>query len=150
MPVLLDRCRLALLLLFTVMFTGPITAVQAQGGTNLIDGFVFHDAVPDDLFGRGDVALLGATITLRDAAGTLVASTITDVNGQFQFRGLPTGAYTITQTDLPGFGSVDAMPGTAAVNVDLNTIQIRMTAGPTTYAGNLFLDRPMAVPPPVG
>ncbi len=119
----------------------------AQAGGNLINGFVFNDLGPDDLVGPGDVPIPGVTITLRDVNGATVTSTVTDASGEFSFLNVLRGTYLVTETDPAGLGSIDAMPGTAGVSVDLNTVRITMGEGLTTYAGTVFLDRQMTVPP---
>src|SRR5436190_23610373 len=120
----------------------------AQNGANLVDGFVFNDASGDDLFGPGDFTISGVAVTLRDANGAVIATALTDPSGEFQFRNVPTGTYTVNETNPAGFGSVDAEPGTRGASVDLSTVRIEMDPGLTTYAGTVFLDRQMAGPPP--
>jgi uncharacterized repeat protein (TIGR01451 family) len=135
---------LALLLVCTLAVTG---GASAQTGPTSVDGFVFNDANSNDLPDRGDLPIPGAGITLRDAGGNPLASTATDAAGHFQFFNLARGIYLVSETDPPGFGSVDAVPGSAAANVDLNTVRISMVDGVNNYSGTVFLDRQMAVPP---
>ncbi|MFP4031040.1 MAG: SdrD B-like domain-containing protein, partial [Desulfococcaceae bacterium] len=62
------------------------------------------DGVPDP----GEPGFSGVTVSLRDrATGAVIATTITDGNGDFTFPGLPSGDYVVSVTDtgnrLAGF-----------------------------------------------
>jgi uncharacterized repeat protein (TIGR01451 family) len=119
---------------------------MAQSGSSQVEGFIIDDVIPDDLFGPGDGPLPGVTVTLRKAGGAPVATAVTGPDGRFVFAGVADGAYLVTETDPPGFGSVDAVSGTSGTTVDLNTVRINVSGLPT-YAGTIFLDRAMVVPP---
>lgn len=45
---------------------------------------------------NGDVALIGATVTLYNAFGNKVAQTVTDSDGYYTFFGLPMGRYSVS------------------------------------------------------
>ena len=49
--------------------------------------------------------IAGVTITLRNSNGDIVATTTTDINGNYAFSGVPVGDYTIEQTQPTGYGS---------------------------------------------
>ena len=68
-----------------------------------ISGTVLEDTDGD---GQGDQPIPGVTITLKDAAGNVVATTVTDGSGFYSFPNLVPGVYTLEQTDLPGFQDV--------------------------------------------
>src|SRR5258708_5074754 len=113
----------ALLFCCTLVLGGR---ASAQSGVAEIEGYVFNDLNPDDELGPGDLPLSGVTITLRDNGGVPLLSTGTGPDGHFVFSGLPDGVYLVTENDPPGFGSVDATPGSAGTDVDLNTVRINV------------------------
>src|SRR5438046_2799259 len=136
---------LLLALLFCCTFALGGRAMAQSGGAQ-VEGFVDNDLIPDDLFGPGDLPLPGVTITLRNAGGAPVATAVAGPDGRFVFTGVADGTYLLSETDLPGYGSVDAVPGTSGAALDLNTVRINVSGLPT-YAGTIFLDRVMVVPP---
>ena len=73
----------------------------AQPGGSQVEGFVFNDLIPDDLFGPGDLPLPGVTIALRNA-GTGIATTPPVGPGVTTCRvtGLPSSA--LTANSAPG------------------------------------------------
>ncbi len=127
---------------------GPVPGPGS--GPNRIEGFVFSDANGNNFPGRGDQPLIGVTITLKNAVGAPVAGALTDSNGMFVFSGLATGVYLLTETDPPGYVSVDASPGTAGVKIDENNVRITISDGLVSYAGTVFLDRVGSTPSPGG
>jgi protocatechuate 3,4-dioxygenase beta subunit len=68
---------------------------------NVISGFVYNDANNNGIKDPGEVAIAGNTIALYDAQHNLVATTVTDANGFYQFATDPrinTAPHTETQT----------------------------------------------------
>ena len=57
--------------------------------------------------------LAGVTITLRDSLNAVVATTTTDVNGNYSFAGIPVGDYTLAQAQPNGYGS--SSPNTLSI-----------------------------------
>jgi Ca-activated chloride channel family protein len=84
-----------------------LTGAAAQPGAGNIQGFVRDSA---------GTALTGAEVHLTSRAQP-ERSTFTDAKGEFAFRGVPPGSYTVTAT-LAGFArattSVSVTPGTTA------------------------------------
>jgi hypothetical protein len=55
-----------------------------------ISGFVYHDANGNGIFDSQESGIVGSTIQLENASGTVLASTTTDANGFYQFATNPT------------------------------------------------------------
>lgn len=64
--------------------------------TGTISGSAFNDNNGDGLQDGGDTAFEGVTVTLLDDNGMVVATTTTDMNGDYVFTGVIAGDYTIT------------------------------------------------------
>jgi hypothetical protein len=60
-------------------------------------------------FNDTELGLEGWTIELRDQAGALIATTITDADGKYCFSDLPAGTYTISES--PQTGWLQVFPG---------------------------------------
>src|SRR5579871_1837398 len=54
--------------------------------SNVISGFVFNDANNNGLLDPGENGLANVPLQLRNASGVVVATTITDANGSYQFN----------------------------------------------------------------
>jgi hypothetical protein len=142
----------------------PATAsvtVPAGGTGNVVHGFtptgsigdrIWNDFDRDGVQDPGEPGVPGVTLTVRNEASTVVATVITDVNGNYTFSDLPPGRYTVTvdTSTLPAGtrlsadpdGTVDGVfvvtlgPGESIMAVDFG-ISIRSDAGaglPTTGA----------------
>ena len=66
-----------------------------------ISGTVYLDQNRDKAKDGGDIAQSGVTVKLVDASGAVVATTTTDVDGNYSFTGLNDGTYTV-QVDKTG------------------------------------------------
>jgi serine-aspartate repeat-containing protein C/D/E len=128
----------------------PSPTPGQPAGPNRIEGFVISDTSGNGMFGRGDQPIAGVAVTLKDANGVALASTQTDAVGMFEFTGLATGVYIVSETDPPGYQSIDAQPGTSGVKIDENNVRITIAGGLVSYAGTLFLDRLTGTTPPPG
>ena len=53
----------------------------------------------------GEAGIGGVTVSLKDAGGTVIATTTTDANGDYAFTNLPPGYYEIIETNPPGYDS---------------------------------------------
>lgn len=85
-----------------------------EGGSTL-SGVVYKDVNADGARDGGDPAIANVTITLRDALNTIVATTTTNAGGAYSFVGLPSGSYTIQETQPAGYGS--STPNSVAATV---------------------------------
>jgi peroxidase len=104
----------------------PITNLQSNVFifTASISGSVFLDADGGGVRASSDPPLTGFTVNLNDDDGNVVASTTTDINGNYSFTnqtGIPgTGNFTVTVSLPPGWAQSAAQiahnPGTIAVS----------------------------------
>jgi SdrD B-like domain/Secretion system C-terminal sorting domain len=107
-----------------------VWADNGAGGGTAIDG-VQNGTEP---------GIAGLTVTLYDNAGTAIATTTTDVNGQYLFAGLGNGNYSVGFANLPaGFSfttaDTDGVPGNGTLDSDADRITGR-TATVTLNGAN--------------
>ncbi|MEL7079262.1 MAG: SdrD B-like domain-containing protein, partial [Cyanobacteria bacterium J06582_2] len=114
-----------------------IDAGETNDGANFIDeefgeiaGSVLIDNDNND---SGDAPLENVTINLIDSTGTLVASTTTDSEGNYEFTNITPGEYTVEQVNLTGYGDVSDRDGE-----NLNQTILTLSAGATETAN--FVD----------
>ncbi|MEO1340256.1 MAG: SdrD B-like domain-containing protein, partial [Cyanobacteria bacterium J06635_13] len=114
-----------------------IDAGETNDGANFIDeefgaiaGSVLIDNDNND---SGDAPLENVTINLIDSTGTLVASTTTDSEGNYEFTNITPGEYTVEQVNLTGYGDVSDRDGE-----NLNRTTLTLSAGATETAN--FVD----------
>lgn len=70
--------------------------------TNTISDKVWIDVNGDGVQNAGETnGLPGVTVKLYNAAGVVVATTVTDANGNYLFAGIPDGSYTVGFSNLP-------------------------------------------------
>jgi len=93
-----------------------------------------------------ELPLAGVTIALMDSDGTVIATTITDANGQYLFTGIPDGDYTVIITDqnnvLDGLSpTFDPEDGVTSTPATPNVSQvIGLGVGVDTPVANLDQD----------
>jgi len=90
--------------------------------TGSIGDFVWNDYNQNGLQDANEPGIPNVTVNLYNSLSTLVTTTTTDVNGHYQFTGLPAGTYTVVvdQTTLPdGFVASPSLVG-ADRSVDSN------------------------------
>ena len=81
----------------------------------------------------------GVTITLRDGGGAVVATTTTDVNGNYSFSGIPVGTYSIIETQPNGYGS--SSPNTLSITAPVGGLSGQDFFDTTSsLAGRVFVD----------
>ncbi len=82
---------------------GPINLAQDFGyhttAPNTISGTIWTDTNADGVLSGEAGRFAGVTVVLRDSNGNIVATTVTDGNGDYSFTGLPDGTYTVDVTD---------------------------------------------------
>ena len=79
-----------------------------------IEGMVLADLNNDD---SGDSPLVEVTLTLKDAEGNELATTITGEDGSYSFADIPAGDYVVTQTNLDDTYS-DVSPRNIEISLD--------------------------------
>lgn len=83
-----------------------------------LEGRVFVDANKDGIQDGGEGGVAGVTVTLYDAAGLAIATTITDAAGQYLFSVLKAGTYTVGFAEKAGYGFTLADAGNDATDSD--------------------------------
>ncbi len=83
-----------------------------------IGGIVFDDINANGIQDAGEAPLSGVTLQLRNSAGTVIATTNTNVSGAYTFTNLPAGSYTVTEIDPAGYSSTT-----------LNTVAVTLSGG---------------------
>jgi protocatechuate 3,4-dioxygenase beta subunit len=110
----------------------------APANTNSIGDRFWIDTDGDGVQDAGETnGLPGVTVTLYNAAGTAIATTTTDANGNYIFVGLPDGTYTVGFTNLPAGYSMtgEDVGGNDGIDSDPNIYSNR-TEAITVGAGN--------------
>lgn len=113
------------------LYVTPNTGASASVGDK-----VWLDLNNNNLQDAGEPGVAGVTVRLRNSSGVVIATTTTDVFGNYIFNGLVAGVYDV-QFVLPGgYTFVTAVSGTnAAIDSDANTVT------GITAAFNLFNDQ---------
>jgi uncharacterized repeat protein (TIGR01451 family) len=68
-----------------------------------IKGTVWNDINKDGIWDSNEVGIWGVTVELYDSNNNLVATTITDYDGNYLFDNLIPGDYTVKEINLPGW-----------------------------------------------
>jgi protocatechuate 3,4-dioxygenase beta subunit len=71
--------------------------------TASLGDYVWNDLNGDGIQDPGEPGFVGVTVTLYDSAGNVVATTITDASGNYQFDDLDPGTYSVGFTPPIGF-----------------------------------------------
>lgn len=82
----------------------------------------FNDLNEDGDHDEGEPDLEGFTMELRDAAGALVDTDVTDADGHAMFHDLFLGTYYVTELAKPGWTNTTPLPVMAEVLGDRNTM----------------------------
>lgn len=90
-----------------------------------ICGVKFDDKNGNGKQEPGEAGLPGWTIILTDANGNFVASVTTGPNGEYCFKGLPMGDYTVSEVNQVGWTQVTPAGGTHAVTLTIKQPHIR-------------------------
>ena len=125
------RLRILLALAFAVAFVRPAAAQGVQTGQLI--------GVVRSADGQ---TLPGATVTVKSPALQGTREQITDANGDYAFKGLPNGPYTVT-VQLSGMASVEQktvvpLGGTARVDAALQVKSVEETIVVTAETANVL------------
>ncbi|MEX0818441.1 MAG: SdrD B-like domain-containing protein, partial [Pirellulaceae bacterium] len=110
-----------------------------------ISGIVHADTNGDCIVDVGEARLAGVTVELLDEQGGVVAATVTDSNGEYEFNGLLPGSYSVRETQPVDYfdgGEVVGDGGGAVGASDLLT-GIVITSG-DEFRGYNFCELPPA------
>lgn len=115
--------------------------VFSQPSTNSIGDKVWFDTDADGVQDASEAGVSGVTVTLYASDGvTVIATTITDANGNYIFTGLPANTnYIVGITPPAGMlltSSGGTTPGNATTNSDFNITTFKTSAVNTGSAGN--------------
>ena len=132
-------------------FTMTVTAGATVSGLEFgnfqditVSGEVFNDLNGNGSLDPGDPGLPGWTVDLFDSAGDLIATTTTDVNGDYSFSDLGPGTYTVVEEILPGWvQTFPAPPGTYTVTASSGLNETGLNFGDfeqVTYSGTVYDD----------
>jgi protocatechuate 3,4-dioxygenase beta subunit len=80
-----------------------------------VGDFVWLDTDRDGIHDTGEPGLAGITVTLLDADGNVLATTVTDADGKYLFDGLEPGEYTTKITVPPGYVASTAIEQDSAL-----------------------------------
>jgi hypothetical protein len=87
-----------------ILLVNPATVSISLAGPGEIQGTVFRDYDADGTIDGTEPGVAGITVTAYDGAGTAVATTATNANGDYTLGGLTdTQEYRIEFTGLPGY-----------------------------------------------
>jgi hypothetical protein len=98
----------------------PGCSTTTSGCNGTIGNWVWIDADHDGFQDLGEKGLPGVTVQLRDANNNLIATTVTDANGQYQFTNLCAGVYIVTIVPPPGYMPTLVNAASAGLDKDSN------------------------------
>jgi large repetitive protein len=140
-----------------------IASLNVPAGANVTDqnfgekassiaGRVYMDTDANNAFTAGEGGVGLVTVTLKNAAGTTIATTTTASDGTYSFTGLGAGTYTVVETQPSGYTDKADTAGTSGGTVTNDTISaIALTAGTdasgynfgeggTIWSGTVYVD----------
>ena len=118
-----------------------LTSGQTPTGNNFYDTQYasISGAVRVDLNGNGVVdagdtnGIAGVTVQLLDVGSIVVATTTTGADGSYSFANVRPGAYTVRETDLPGwYSTLDT------TSPNDNLIPVSLTSGQASTGNNFY------------
>ncbi|MCH9646901.1 MAG: carboxypeptidase regulatory-like domain-containing protein [Deltaproteobacteria bacterium] len=118
------------------------------GNTGSIGDRVFLDLDGDGSQGSGEGGIEGVTVNLLDDLGNIFATTTTDVDGNYDFQGVPAGDYSVQVADTMGVltGLNLSSPPVGTINLaagedyDLADFGYAPSAGSGSIGSLLWLD----------
>jgi uncharacterized repeat protein (TIGR01451 family) len=106
-----------------------------------VTGVVFRDANRDGTQQGSDIGLNNVTITLRDNSNVVIGTTTTAADGSYLFGGVPSGNYTVTETQPAGYGSAVTSPDVVNIVVPAGGAATAHFADTvSTLSGSVFID----------
>lgn len=119
-------------------------------GKGRLGDFVWEDVNGDGQQNAGEPGIPAATVQLFDCAGNLIASTLTDGNGLYQFTNLDPGNYRVKFIAPAGYSFTSQNQGSDTTDSDAGptngeTACITLAAGETNNTVDAGLYRPAAL-----
>jgi uncharacterized repeat protein (TIGR01451 family) len=109
---------------------------------------VWFDIDRNGIQDQGEDNVEGVTVTLTDSDGNVVATAVTDTDGEYLFDGLFPGDYRVTFSDLPAGYQVTTTGAGSDTAVDSNgltSVKVALAAGETDLTYDLGLWLPASV-----
>jgi len=82
-----------------------------------VAGTVFKDVNGNNVRDAGDPGISGVILTLKNSSNATVGTTTTAADGTYSFAGLPSGNYTVVETQPIGYGSSLGSPDSVSATV---------------------------------
>jgi protocatechuate 3,4-dioxygenase beta subunit len=114
----------------------------APAGTSRIGDKVWFDTDKDGIQDATEPGVPGVTVTLFNSAGTAIATTVTDANGNYTFANLANGTYTVGFSNLPAGYGFTTKDQTAGGGTDTNDNDADPATGRTA---NIVISAPGTV-----
>ncbi|WP_417912255.1 SdrD B-like domain-containing protein [Candidatus Electronema sp. TJ] len=85
-----------------VIMTADFGFQYPENTTSDLGDLIWLDKDSDGIQDADELGIEGVTVVLKDNGGVIIATTVTDANGNYLFPDLPPGTYTVTVTDTAG------------------------------------------------
>jgi large repetitive protein len=106
-----------------------------------VAGIVFKDVNGNNVRDTGDPGLPGVILTLKNSLSATVGTATTAADGTYSFSGLPSGNYTVVETQPIGYGSSLGSPDSVSVTVAAGAAATANFAETTSsLAGQVYAD----------
>jgi uncharacterized repeat protein (TIGR01451 family) len=106
-----------------------------------VAGTVFKDINGNNVRDAGDPGIPGVILTLKNSLNVTVGTTATAADGTYSFSGLPSGNYTVVETQPIGYGSSLGSPDSVTVTVAAGAAATANFAEITSsLAGQVYAD----------
>jgi large repetitive protein len=109
-----------------------------------VSGTVYNDGNNDGAINSGENGISGVTVRLLDSAGTTVATTTTNSNGEYTFSNLAPGSYRVVETQPTSLNDGKDTPGTGGSTQTSTTndqISVTLASGSMNSVDNNFGER---------
>ncbi|MFL6601576.1 MAG: SdrD B-like domain-containing protein [Steroidobacteraceae bacterium] len=104
-----------------------------------ISGVVYKDVNANGTREGGEPGLPNVVMTLKNGLGAPIAGTMTAADGSYSFFGLPSGNYTVVETQPPGYGSSTPDSASATIAAGGST-SANFGETTSTIAGSVWSD----------
>lgn len=116
----------------------------SPAGTASLGDKVWYDVDNDGIQDANETGVAGITVTLYNSSGTPIATTSTDVDGNYKFINLPAGDYSVGFSNLPPEYSMTTQTNGTADGSDANPSTGR-TPNITLSAGQNYPDLDLGI-----